>query len=298
MVCVSMFALLVALVAGDCQNSIMAGTLNIQQGATTTPVYVSVSGGYKGGVTISGTSITIAHNLRVYLSNQCATSFGPNIFSTFYLTGKTLAYTADISKAGCACNAAFYLVAMPAYNSQNQPDATKCGDYYCDANDVCGLNCPEIDLMEANNHAMQVTPHSCSTPQGNFYPSCDGGGCAQNTYRMNPSGFGVGSQYTIDTSQLFRVSHTFQNDSSGNLAKMVTYITQNGKSLTITHDSSTCASSYLPSLTNAFKNGLVITMSYWGSTASGMSWLDIPPCDSNTNCDENTVVTWSDISIN
>ena len=53
--------------------------------------------------------------------------------------------TMDLSQVGCACNAALYLVSMGAPSAA----PTKCGDYYCDANDVCGVNCPEMDIQEA-----------------------------------------------------------------------------------------------------------------------------------------------------
>ena len=42
----------------------------------------------------------------------------------FKLAGKTLSFSIDLSGAGCGCNAAVYLVAMP----QN-PDATVCKDH-------------------------------------------------------------------------------------------------------------------------------------------------------------------------
>ena len=49
---------------------------------------------------------------------------------------------------------------MPAYNSGQQPQPGRDGEYYCDANQVGGTYCPEMDVMEANKFAMASTPHT------------------------------------------------------------------------------------------------------------------------------------------
>lgn len=81
-----------------------------------------------------------------------------------FLSGKTLSLTIDLAQAGCGCNAAIYLVAMP----QNLMP-TDCKDYYCDANSVCGVTCVEIDLVEANKVAFVSTVHVADDKFGEAY---------------------------------------------------------------------------------------------------------------------------------
>jgi len=294
-----LLACLVACVVGQCQNGVIAGEIAVSVKGTQTNFTVPQSGGTKlGGVSVSGNTLKLNHGVRVYFGHTCVTSFTPDMYKNTLpsLLGSTLRYTVDLSHAGCACNAALYLVAMPAYNSNNQPDATKCGDYYCDANNVCGLYCPEIDIMEANSLAWQSTPHKCNPPNQNYYPSCDGGGCGKKVYSMNPNAYGPGSQYTINTQQPFDVNVTFGTNSNNQFNKMTTNLYQNGKVVTLNHDDG-CGSGYLESLTDVLRNGMVVAMSYWGDTSDTMSWLDIPPCSSGQNCNTNTQFTISNFGV-
>jgi hypothetical protein len=291
-------SLIGAVVGQSCQNSVIAGSLPVSILGTAINFTVPQSGGTKtGGVGISGSTLKLSHGVRAYFGSQCVNSFQPTMYSNALppLLGRTLSFSVDLSQAGCACNAALYLVAMPAYDSSNNPDPTKCGDYYCDANNVCGIYCPEIDIMEANNRAYQATPHKCNAPNGHYYPSCDGGGCGRNTYRLNPNAFGPGSSYTINTQSQFSVNVTF-GESGGQLNRITTILSQDGKTFTLTHDDS-CGSGYLESLTAPLQAGMVVALSYWGDTASTMSWLDIPPCSSSENCNTNTQFTVSNFRV-
>merc|ERR1719335_961100 len=77
------------------------------------------------------------------------------------LLGKRFSYTTDMSGAGCGCNAALYLTSLPQSSS-----ASDCGDYYCDANNVCGESCAEIDIQEANQYAWHSTLHTSQDHSG------------------------------------------------------------------------------------------------------------------------------------
>lgn len=85
-----------------------------------------------------------------FINNQG--SWDPSQFTKIRLLDQELSVDVDLSQIACGCNAALYMVSMPGYNNGGGHES----DYYCDANQVGGVWCPEMDLMEANNHAMTV----------------------------------------------------------------------------------------------------------------------------------------------
>lgn len=281
-------------VHADCVNKISVGNLNVVVDGKTQQLPVVQSGGTTGPrVTVDGNNTELSHDARVYIGSECDGQFKPTSFYLFKLMDKTITYTADLSQVGCGCNAALYLISMPAYNSSQSPDPTRCGDYYCDANQVCGVYCPEIDLFEANNRNIHITPHSCDSPQGKYYSHCDGGGYSLSAYDKDKLSFGPSDQHLIDTTKPFRVSHTFES-TDGTLSKMTSTLSQGDKKFQMVHDKQ----SYLNSLTDAVNQGMAIAMSFWGDGGGEMSWLDVPPCDQSVACaTEGTKAIFGDIIV-
>ena len=115
---------------------------------------------------VSGSSIMLKHDSQVQIAKTNEANYTSNSFAEYKLNGKTLSFTANISEVDCSCNAALYLVTMPGYGSNGKPDPGKSGDYYCDANEGNGEWCWEMDIMEANKYAIQITPHKCDQPPG------------------------------------------------------------------------------------------------------------------------------------
>jgi hypothetical protein len=258
------------------------------------PTYIMA--GSSVGVSVHGSVLQLLHNRGATYTAKCQTNFDPTVFRRFYVLDKTLSFSTDVSTVGCGCNAAIYFVLMPAYNQNQQPDPSTCGNYYCDANQVCGLWCPEIDLMEANRAGFAITPHKCDSPVGKYYSHCDGGGCSIRTNKMG-NAYGFGSTYTINTQFAFNVSINFQTE-GGLLSRIVSSFSQGNSHFTVTHDQSLCGAGYLASLTDAFNQGLVLTASHWsGANGGTMSWLDVPPCDINEACDPNGTAGFWDIVV-
>lgn len=290
-----------------CTSPIVAGTLPVQYGTDIRTMPVIVTGGNtNGGVTIDNNGVlTIKHNYRAYIlannNNLCPQSFTPDLYvPSFPLLNHTYSYTVDLSAVPCGCNAAMYFTLMPAINQSGLPDPTTCNDYYADANKVCGLFAPEHDSMEANNNAMQITPHQCVDPVNGFYSSCDRDGCGLNTYHLNSSSYGPGNDYTIDTTLPFIYSSSFYSNNQGLLDRIVTTLSQPNRNaqFTITHTDSNCqGSGYLEQLTYALSHGMTPILSLWGDTGATMKWLDVPPCDINISCDTNSVMKISNISL-
>lgn len=110
---------------------------------------------------VSGNSVTLSGGGRVYFGDSSSDTLNTTSFYQMPLLGKRFKFDVDLSQVGCSCNGALYAISMPAYNSNQQPTRGDAGDYYCDANQVGGTYCPEMDILEANKYAMASTAHTC-----------------------------------------------------------------------------------------------------------------------------------------
>jgi hypothetical protein len=241
-------------------------------------------------VAANGSAVSVAYNDRAYLVSACnasAAAFTADLFETrLPMLGHTWSFTMDISTVGCGCNAALYAVAMPGVAADGSLTPGSDGDFYCDANDVTGTWCTEIDLIEANTAAMAATPHACAAPDARgFVSSCDRSGCSLGT-RSNHSLFGPGATYAVNTLLPFDVVTSFPVDALGNLAAVDTLVRQGSESFRLEHTPSGCGSHWADTLTAPLAAGMVPTFSLWGDKASGqdMSWLDVPPCSVAQGC--------------
>eukprot|EP01065_Artemidia_motanka_P023198 TRINITY_DN2766_c0_g1_i1.p1 TRINITY_DN2766_c0_g1~~TRINITY_DN2766_c0_g1_i1.p1 ORF type:complete len:297 (+),score=119.70 TRINITY_DN2766_c0_g1_i1:69-893(+) len=265
----ALLSLPAAVLGSQCTSPVIAGVLSYKDEGVAKETFIVNKQG--SGVTVSGSSVTVEHGPRIYFGSKCAAKMEQDMFLSLPLLGRTLSYTVDVSAVGCACNAALYMVAMPA------ADPTECGDYYCDANKVCGVNCVEMDVQECNNHAWATTPHS----------AYDGGGCSK---RARPYGTSGG----IDTSKPFRVNMYFEKAKNGTgIERISTSLRQSGVSVNITHDGSCGKNLY--DVGTAVEKGMVVTVSNWGSSASTMKWLDSDVCGTES-CNRGAF-TFSDVEV-
>ena len=74
--------------------------------------------GYANVTGRGGTQLRLNHNVRGYaVADFRARKWEDVRYTKLQLLGRTLSWTADVSDVGCGCNAALYLVAMPAAGS-------------------------------------------------------------------------------------------------------------------------------------------------------------------------------------
>jgi len=141
-------------------------------------------------------------------------------YDSYYNTGNLLGGSVKmgvrLDGMQCGCNAALSMVAAPGYNMDGLPVSNNLGTYYCDANAIGGLYCPELDLMEANKYAFKLTAHKCSDPRNKYYDSCDKVGCAASVWESDPKAYGPGYDTIINTDYPFDVTFKFNTDTSGN----------------------------------------------------------------------------------
>eukprot|EP00439_Symbiodinium_sp_Y106_P058899 s3183_g8.t1 len=170
-----------------------------------------------GNVWMEDAAVVIADKGRTYWGTSCNTSghqknFHPSGYIELHLLGKRLEYTTDINGVQCGCNAALYLVSM-----SRSPWQSTCEDYYCDAMSICGVQCHEIDLQEANlrsienMRAFHSTFHDLESVWSFQAPSLGTGGGGDTFTGPRDFGstqYGEGSS-CIDTREKFRVSVEF-----------------------------------------------------------------------------------------
>lgn len=229
--------------------------------------YVISTAKSKNFTRVSGDAVTLTGGGRVYLGDSSSGSITTSSYYMMPLLGKKFTFDVDLSNVGCNCNGALYVVSMPAYNSAQQPEPGKDGSYYCDANQVGGTYCPEMDIFEANKYAMASTAHTCQYQPPHYYSSCDRGGCGQNVLNVDAGDFGPGKR--IDTNKPFTLAVSFITGSNGRLSTVTNEFTQGGQLIKF----DACNPDYLQWMGMSLP-GIVMTMSLWGTDNGGMSWLD------------------------
>jgi len=210
---------------------------------------------------------------RIVLSND-----GGNSFYRFgNILGKTISFDVDVSSTHCSCNAALYFISPP-------PGTPITG--YCDGQ----TNCTEIDVMETNSHAFQVTPH-CGTGGD----ACHWG-CGQNFRQA--AGFGPGGS-AVDTNHPFHVFMKFVSSDMNTLNALSGGIMQSGKSgISYSLTDSSCTNlpgnpkTYISGLSKDVRENLVLTISFWHGD---MNWLD--GCSAGQTCPDSCNFTVGNFTV-
>merc|ERR1719282_1114348 len=211
---------------------------------------------------------------RSYFASGCTQgAFDHNQYIPFKFLGKTFRYTTDLSGATCGCSATLKLTSL----HQNQ-QPSECKDYYCDAGNICGVSCDEIDIQEANTFAWHSTLHTMSDDVG------VGGGYGGGADWQGPRDW-ASWQYApgascIDTSKPFDVAVSFPIDDQGSLVALEIELSQTGKNCPL----SLRLENYqgMHELTNALKEGMTPTISY--SSSGNMLWMDGKGTDGQGPC--------------
>mmetsp|Transcript_29637 Transcript_29637/g.57294 ORF Transcript_29637/g.57294 Transcript_29637/m.57294 type:complete len:615 (+) Transcript_29637:2-1846(+) len=228
----------------------------------------------KAPIEVLDGSVVVPHlDSRGYFAHTCkAGTYANEEYLSLKLLGGTLRYSVDLSDVGCGCNAAVALTQM-VHNDR----PTQCNDYYCDASNVCGETCVEIDLQEANRHAWRSTLHSADDRNG-LGKGYGGGGWGWNGPRdWDPSQYGPDGR-CIDTREAFEVAVHFPVDSEGNLTAMEVTLLQHQCKLELKFDRYVD----LPTVSDALRKGMTPVVTYWGSEE--LSWLDGQGADSRGPC--------------
>lgn len=231
--------------------------------------YWDTPGNRAGHVHVENDVVVAGMKGRAYFGMECS---GPGYLNEEYLAlrllGKRLKYRTNISGAECGCNAALYLTSL-----RQNSDPSSCSDHYCDAANVCGVTCAEIDLQEANMFSYYTTLHTEVDQPG----VGEGYGAWRRTW--HPSEYGPGAR-CIDTKKPFDVEASFPIDAEGVLKAIKLKLSQEGspcRPLEANMNQQTYNNDEWSwrQLSKALDEGMTPIVSYWGAGAD-MSWMDGP----------------------
>jgi len=232
--------------------------------------------------------------VRAFVTLEALEEMPPGNYYNFTLFNKELSYDVDLSLVGCSCNAALFFTSMPGYSKNGTPAHGDFNPYYCDANDVGGVWCWEYDSIEANKHAMHVTPHKCNGPASSHISHCDRAGCSTSAVDVSRTSMCPDDACTIDTRRPFRVVQRFEGDAEGEkLVSISNKLVQEDR----VFEMAVCDPTYLQEMSSAFKGNMVMVFQLWGEGWEKMSWLDKSSgCTGDCN-PYAAIVTFSDIAI-
>lgn len=273
--------LFACLMCGECEVEQCPGVVNVSGGLGTVHIVatqINMLNFSAGPVKNVGGNVIPEMWGRAYFAQECTNGkYNNSDYLALPLLGKKLTYTTELSQAGCGCNAALYLVSM-----QQNTEVSDCMDYYCDANSVCGVNCHEIDIQEANRYAWHSALHK--EHDGNGISQGYGGWVVSGAYPWNSTDYGPGGR-CIDTDRPFQVSAAFPKSAEGRLRALEMGLSQGGPCNLTYSMSEYAADPGFEHLSRALEDGMTPVLSYWKS--QDMLWLDGPgngggPCREDT----------------
>lgn len=217
---------------------------------------------------------------RSYFGDACTLGkFDNSEYVAFKLLNRRFKYTINLKGALCGCNTALYLTSL-----HQNTNVSKCSDYYCDANAVCGVRCAEIDIQESNQEAWHSTLHTAADGIGVGGGYGGGGDGWSGPRDWSQEEYGPGGT-CINTEKPFQVEAAFPTDAEGKLRSMDLTLSQKGgkHSLSVSIDKYGVNSTQnMQELTDALEEGMTPIISYW--KASNMLWLDGEGTDGKGPC--------------
>lgn len=227
----------------------------------------------------TATAVELSHGSRLYFGHSSTCQAVSSSYSAWSLIDKTISFTADVSEAGCGCNAAVSAVSM----AQNEAIGT-CNDYYCDSNAICGVHCTEIDWLQANTHAIRTTAHTAEDGDGNA--AGIGGELPSNAFESElygPAASATIMRRVIDTSAPFRVSVAFRAAGRFTSPGAEELATPKLASIEVTVEQGESSrlqyvldDVYLASIYDAVAAGMTPTLSFWSS--DDLDWFEGGVC--------------------